>query len=527
MKKLLIILVILAAILLSACDSTTEPTLPIFPSDATTVTESPLQPFTRVRDGQIDITDRSGFDEAIPGRSHTVALSLPRPSQPRTVLAAGDSHTVLLRPDGTVRAVGRNDDGQLDVYDWSEIVEVAASDFHTVGLKADGTVMATGNNSHGQLDVGGWSDIVAISAGGYVTVGLRADGTVVAVGDNRYGQINVGCVACLDDVDCFICWSSIDVGCNVCWIDIVAIATGGIHTIGLRADGTVAAVGLSYNDSTRVSGWRGIVAIATGERHTLGLKYDGTVVGTGSNLQGAIRGTREWDNIVALVAYGVGSSVGLRADGTVVVAGYNLDRGDRGIHYLRTPRSWSEIVAVATGYSHTVGLRADGTLVGMGSNDEGQLDLDRLLEGVEEDAPTYTQEIVIERDTEDLFARINELRAEASQPLFVRHEGLDRIALEYATQIFFDADARSGDFQSLPNGDRVISLAHMLDVAVTGFDYSVFLGFSIGAMEDTNEFISKAIYGDFTRVGIVWVGEYDGFSSMVIIVYDNATGGQS
>jgi len=46
-------------------------------------------------------------------------------------------------------------------------------------------------------------------------------------------------------------------------------------------------------------------------------------------------------------------------------------------------------------------------------------------------------------------------------------------------------------------------------------------------MEDTGEFINKAANGDFTRVGIVWVGEYDNFSSMVIIVYDRNPVGQS
>jgi len=51
-----------------------------------------------------------------------------------------------------------------------------------------------GDNSvddRGQCDVSDWKDIVAISAAGYVTVGLKADGTVVAVGENRQGQCNV------------------------------------------------------------------------------------------------------------------------------------------------------------------------------------------------------------------------------------------------------------------------------------------------------------------------------------------------
>ena len=60
-----------------------------------------------------------------------------------------------------------------------------------MGLKSDGTVVAVGDNEYGQCNVYDWSDIVAISAGKYYTVGLKSDGTVVAVGDNEYGQCNV------------------------------------------------------------------------------------------------------------------------------------------------------------------------------------------------------------------------------------------------------------------------------------------------------------------------------------------------
>ena len=37
-----------------------------------------------------------------------------------------------------------------------DIVHVAAGQEHTVGLKADGTVVAVGNNEDGQCDVGDW-----------------------------------------------------------------------------------------------------------------------------------------------------------------------------------------------------------------------------------------------------------------------------------------------------------------------------------------------------------------------------------
>ena len=101
------------------------------------------------------------------------------------------THTVGLKTDGTVVAVGMNEYGQCNVSGWKDIVAIAAGISHTVGLKADGTVVAVGDNRHGQCDVDHWKDIVAIAAGDVHTVGLKADGTVVAVGANESGQCDV------------------------------------------------------------------------------------------------------------------------------------------------------------------------------------------------------------------------------------------------------------------------------------------------------------------------------------------------
>jgi len=49
------------------------------------------------------------------------------------------------------------------------------------GLKSDGTVVAVGYNDDGRCNVGGWMGITQVAAGGY-TVGVKADGTVVAAG---------------------------------------------------------------------------------------------------------------------------------------------------------------------------------------------------------------------------------------------------------------------------------------------------------------------------------------------------------
>ena len=117
-----------------------------------------------------------------------------RISKYRVLFSAGYWHTVGLKADGTVVAVGYNGGGRCDVAGWKDIVAVSAGGLYTVGLKADGTVVATkytGDQKyyHSQCDVAGWTDIVAVSAGSSHTVGLKADGTVVATkytGDQKY-----------------------------------------------------------------------------------------------------------------------------------------------------------------------------------------------------------------------------------------------------------------------------------------------------------------------------------------------------
>jgi hypothetical protein len=56
-------------------------------------------------------------------------------------------------------AVGWNEFGQCNVSDWYDIVAVAAGCTHTIGLKSDGTVVSVGGNEYGQCEVNGWCDI--------------------------------------------------------------------------------------------------------------------------------------------------------------------------------------------------------------------------------------------------------------------------------------------------------------------------------------------------------------------------------
>ena len=260
----------------------------------------------------------------------------------RETLSAGLRHTVGLRGDGSVVAIGDNYYGQCDVSGWKDIVAIAAGNYHTLGLRADGTVVAVGYIDDVKCELSKWKDVVAIAAGESHTVGLRADGTVVAVGN--YGN-----------------------RCNVNgWKDIVAIAAGEWHTVGLRADGTVVAVGDNDDGQCDVSDWKDIVAIAAGEWHTVGLRADGTVVAVGDNDDGQCK-VSEWKDIVAIAAGGY-HTVGLKADGTVVAVGDNDDGQCR-------VSEWKTIITISAGGFHTMGLKADGTVVAVGENYAGQCDV--------------------------------------------------------------------------------------------------------------------------------------------------------
>ena len=241
---------------------------------------------------------------------HTVAFSVVEPTlefKHKSLLkqgniSAGYSHTVGLKSDGTVVAVGDNYNGRCDVEGWTDIVDISATRYLTVGLKSDGTVVVAGDRNYAKE----WTDIVDISAGNYHIAGLKSDGTVVAAevtsvnGNHNFGQYDI------EE-----------------WTDIVDISAGISHTVGLKSDGTVVAAGENNYGEINVNGWTDIVSTSVGIKHTVGLKLDGTVVAVGDNSEGQCD-VEGWEDIVAISA-GAYYTVGLKSDGTVVVVGDNSE----------------------------------------------------------------------------------------------------------------------------------------------------------------------------------------------------------
>jgi len=256
-------------------------------------------------------------------------------------LGSGSAHTVFLKDDGTVYTVGNNANGQLGngtttttttatylvqvrltvtpTY-LTGIVQFARGLSHTVFLKSDGTVHAVGLNTSGQLGDGtltqrtfpvqvlsaastGLTDIIQVACGDSHTVFLKSDGTVYTVGINTNGQLGNGTttttVAGTYPVQ-------VRLSATPTYLTgITQIACGTSHTVFLTSSNTVYAVGLNTNnqlgDGTIVqktfpvqvlsaagTGLANITQIACGASHTVFLTSSKTVYSVGLNTSGQL-----------------------------------------------------------------------------------------------------------------------------------------------------------------------------------------------------------------------------------------------
>ena len=264
------------------------------------------------------------------------------------VLAAGQSHSLLLKGDGTVVGWGANYSGQTAIpLNLSRVVAIAAGGDHSLALKYDGTVIAWGDSfATVPVDL---SNVVGIAAGYYHSVALKADGTVVAWGDNYNGE------------------TTVPAGLS----DVVAIAAGNYHSLALKFDGTVVA----WGQASPPADLSDVVAIAAGAYHSMALKADGTVIAWGDNSTGQAGVPAGLSDVVAIAA-GDYHSLALKSDGTVVAWGYNY------FEQATVPAGLAGVVAIATGQYHSLALKADGTAVAWGKNYYAESTVPTDLSGV-------------------------------------------------------------------------------------------------------------------------------------------------
>lgn len=248
----------------------------------------------------------------------------------RPVIAIGHHHVLSVMENGCVKAFGVNDDQQLDIEYWRNIVSVAVGHTNSFGLKKNKTCIAIGKDAVRNGDVFGWKNIIAIASGSKHVAALQEDGRVAADGLNRNGQCDISQ-----------------------WRDICAICCGSEHTVGLKKDGTVLAVGDHRHGQCDVQEWKDVIFITAGTHSTAALTKDGRVLATG--LGTSSFHTENWQD-VHMIAVGDNNLIGLKKDGTVLVTGSNMS----GINRIGR---WKNVVAIyGGGYNYFAGLKRDGTL---------------------------------------------------------------------------------------------------------------------------------------------------------------------
>lgn len=279
--------------------------------------------------------------------------------------------------------------------------KIAAGGTHSLAVKSDGTVWGWGDANFGQLSgsyihdqsspvqIKGISDVKAVSAGHVFSTALKTDGTVWAWGYNNNGQLGNG---------------TTEQGNTPTPVknltDVIAIDAGRYHTLALKKDGTVWAWGVGGHgrlgdgkgwdqyEPVQASNLTDVIAVSAGDDHSLALKKDGTVWAWGDNLYGAL-GTGNnlhyfvpvqvpyISNVVAISA-GTKFSLALKDDGTVWAWGRSNVRqlGNGETYRTLTPiktNTLKDVITISAGDTHSMAMTNDASLYSWGNNYEGQI----------------------------------------------------------------------------------------------------------------------------------------------------------
>ncbi len=359
-------------------------------------------------------------------------------AQPVTQIAAGYQHTLFLKGDGSLWAMGNNNHGQLGdgtanlVSSWPEMIlasnvtAIAAGIDHSLFLKRDGSLWGMGGNYYGQLGDGTTDDInhpemivpsnvkaIAVGKGANdypFSLFLKTDGSLWAMGNQAYGQLGDG-VDLTNFSDQYV-----NVPEQIVPSGVAAIAVGNDHALFLKSDGSLWAMGdnsygqLGDGSTDGDNYWTnqpeqivasGVAAIAAGPHCSLFLKSDGSLWAMGDNANGQLgngvvvtNGLDRYINVpeqiltngVKAIAADIVDTLLLKSDGNLWALGensigqlgsYPFHIGNGGPSATNVPQQIVSgvITTIAAGYQTTFFIKSDGSLWGVGDCTYGQLGL--------------------------------------------------------------------------------------------------------------------------------------------------------
>lgn len=282
-------------------------------------------------------------------------------------------HSFGVTEDGIAYGWGSNGDGRIGdgtsttrsspvtivggITNWKQI---EAGFNHSIGLTKTGLIYTWGPNAeNGQLGngttisnlspttiVGGITNWTQISSKTH-TLALTSDGTLYAWGYGQSGRLGDGTTITKS--------SPVTVIGGI--TDWKQISVGTFHSLALRNDGSLYAWGsnsgthgdgttIAKSSPTSISGISNWKKISAGDSHNLGLTEDGILYAWGSNTNGRL---------------GDGTAT-VRSSPVTVVGGIT---------------NWKEIIAAR---SHSFGLTEDGILYAWGSNSNGRLGDDTIIQ---------------------------------------------------------------------------------------------------------------------------------------------------
>ncbi len=317
--------------------------------------------------GQLLIARESGLIEVGGSDSNGVFAAIAE-WEHVTRLAAGNGNAVILglRSDGLVPACGDNTNGETETSGWDLIAGEnistgggsgqATSDTivtrpaamwkdHLVAINLDGTCVGCGATTNNQIAVTNWTDIFQLATADRLTVGLKADGTCVTTG--------------LD-------WGSSATSTPPTWSDIIFIACGNQSVFGIDTNGDIFACGQDsgqgeVDDATAANGFVDLIEVAAGKYHCIGLKSDGTCVGVGYDYNGLISAAESWIDIIHIESQG-NVLIGVKSDGTAVYGGEDTYGTKATVEALTDVAR----VFVDQAYEGWIAIRNDGTAINGG-----------------------------------------------------------------------------------------------------------------------------------------------------------------